>query len=171
MEDSNEALQKVVAIVRVVLVYISLVFLMLLNASSIPILELGNITPYFLLMGIYFWILARPGLVPFYLAFLFGLGLDFITGQAVGLNALCFLLISFILFSQRRFLKGQVWPVLWAGYGVACLFVGFIHLLVFILSSGFHFPSLMPFLATVLVSVLAYPLMTVPMVAINKFFR
>lgn len=170
MEHENELLQRFVAIAKFVLVYLFLIFLLMLNASSLPIFDLGNITPYFLLMGIYYWLLAKPSLLPFYLVFLFGLALDFATGQIVGLNAFCFLLISFILHGQRRFLKGQAWPVLWAGYGLACFFVGLIHLLVFILMH-WAWPGAFQLLATVVVSLLTYPIMVVPMIALHKLFR
>lgn len=170
MEHENESLQKIFAIAKNISVYLLLIFLTLMNASSLPIFDLGNITPYFLLMGVYFWSLTRPSLLPFYVVFAFGLTLDFITAQVVGLNALAFLLISFVLFSQRRYLKGQSWPVLWAGYGFACIFVGLLHLIVFILMN-WAWPGLFQLLATVIISVLAYPLVTVPMIALNKLFR
>ena len=170
MEHQNETLQKIFAIAKTSLVYVFLIFLMFLNAARLSILDMGNITPYFLLMGIYFWLLARPSLLPFYLVFLLGLGLDVISGQVIGGNALAFLLISFVIFSQRRFLKGQAWPVLWVGYGVACLFVGLIHFAVFVLMN-WAWPGLLPLLATVVISVLVYPLMTIPMIAIQKLYR
>lgn len=170
MEQENPSLQKLFAIAKIAFVYLFLLFLMFLNAARLSMFDLGNITPYFLLMGIYFWLLARPALLPFYLVFILGLGLDVISGQVIGVNALAFLLISFVIFSQRRFLKGQAWPVLWVGYGIACLFVGLVHFLVYILMN-WAWPGLLPLLATVVISVLAYPLMTVPMIALNKLFR
>lgn len=170
MERQNETLQKYLGIVRYAAVYVFLIFLMLLNASSLPVFDIGNITPYFLLMGIYFWLLTRPGLLPFYLVFIFGLGLDFITGQVVGLNAFSFLMISFVLTSQRRYMNGQAWPVIWAGFGFAALFLGAMHMLIFILMN-WAWPGIFELFATVLISVLAYPLMTLPMSALNKLFR
>lgn len=170
MEERNESLQRVFAILRIASVYVFLCLLMIFNAASLPMFDLGNITPYFLLMGIYYWTLTRPTLMPFYLVFLLGLGLDVITGQLLGLNALAFLIIAFVLHGQRRFLRGQSWPVLWVGYGLACALVAFIHMVVFILVSR-SWPGLFPFTATVLISVLAYPIIVWPMMTLNKFFR
>ena len=170
MEDRNESLQKIFAIARIISVYLFLIFLLLLNAAKLPVFDLGTVTPYFLLMGVYYWLLARPTMLPFYLVFVFGLALDFITGEVVGLNALCFLLISFVLYGQRRFLKGQAWPVLWAGYGLACAFVACVHMIVFILMN-WSLPGFFQFFAPILISVLAYPLITIPMIALNKLFR
>ena len=169
-EERHEAVQKVFAIARTGSVYLFLLFLMFLNASNLAGIDNGNITPYFLLMGIYFWLLSRPLLLPAWLVLLLGLTLDLITGQPVGLNGLCFLLIYFVLLGQRRFLKGQSWPVLWAGYGIASLFLGLVHLLVFLLSNRFAWPGLFPLIASVIVSVLTYPLVIMPMVAINRLF-
>jgi rod shape-determining protein MreD len=169
-EDRHEAVQKTFAAARTGSVYLFLAFLTFLNASNLAVLELGNITPYFLLMGIYFWLLSRPSLLPAWLVLVMGLSLDLISGQPVGLNGFCFLLIYFALHGQRRFLKGQSWPVLWAGYGLACLFVGLIHLVVFLLSNRFAWPGFVPLAATVLVSILTYPLVVMPMVAINRLF-
>lgn len=170
MEEENEVSNKIVSILRIIFVYLFLIFLLFLNAANLPMFDMGNIAPYFLLMGIYFWALARPALIPFYLVFFFGLALDFITAQPVGLNAVCFLLVSFILYSQRRFLKGQAWPVIWAGFGLATLLVAGIHLVVFILMN-WAWPGSFQLFATVLISVLAYPVVSMPMVAINRLFR
>ncbi len=170
MEEHSEAFQRISSILRNFLVYIFLIFLLLFNAASLPMFDIRNITPYFLLMGIYYWTLTRPSLLPFYLVFILGLALDIVSGQLLGLNALCFLLISFILHGQRRFLRGQSWAVLWAGYGLACMVVAFIHMLVFILMSQ-SWPGFFPLFATILVSVLAYPVIVMPMITLNKFFR
>ena len=165
MEDhQSETAQKIFAVARIISVYVFLFLLMVLNAARIPILQIGIVTPFFLLMGIYYWTLTRPSLLPTYLAFILGLMLDFITGQPVGANGLAFLVISFLLHSQRRFLKGQSWPVLWAGYGIACMFVGILHLTVFVLMN-WSWPGLSTLIATVVLSVLAYPVTLTPMVA------
>lgn len=170
MEERNESLHRAFEVIRIFLIYLWVVFLLALNASSIAFFDIGNITPYFLLMGIYYWVLTRPALFPSYVVFAYALGLDIISGQPIGLNALSFMIVFFVLHSQRRFMIGQSWPVLWTGYALACLLVALIHMIVFILMH-WSWPGLFPLLATVFISALAYPLITVPMIALNRIFR
>lgn len=170
MEERSEGLLRAFEIIRIVLIYVWVVFLMVLNASSIAIFDIGNITPFFLLMGIYYWVLTRPSLFPSYIVFAFALGLDIISGQPIGLNAFSFMVVYFLLNGQRRFLSGQSWSVMWVGFGLACALVAFLHMLVFILMN-WSWPGILPLLATVLSSVLAYPLIAMPMIGLNRIFR
>lgn len=170
MEEQHEGLQRALTLLRIVFVHFYMLILLALNAASLPVFDIGTVTPYFLLMGIYFWGVNRPGMIPSYLVFIFGILLDIVTGQPIGLNALSFLLIYFILYGQRRFLKGQAWPVLWFGFGIAAILVSAIHMLVFILTS-WVWPGVTSAVLAVLISFLAYPLVIAPMIALNKFMR
>lgn len=170
MEEQHEGLQRALTLLRILFVHVYMLILLALNAASLPVLDIGTVTPYFLLMGVYFWGVNRPRMIPSYLVFLFGLLLDTVTGQPIGLNALSFLLIYYTLHGQRRFLKGQAWPVLWFGFGIASILVSAIHLLVFMVTN-WAWPGIASGVLAVLISFLAYPLVIAPMVALNKFMR
>ena len=154
--------------IRALSVYLFIVLLFCLNLASIPLLGSGIVRPAFLLIGIYFWTIARPMLLPMPLVFLLGLLFDVVSASVVGLHTFAFTIICLLVRSQRRYLLGQPWPVLWAGFAIAALILGVIQMLVFMLESGV-FPSLWLLLANVLVSSLAYPLMTPLMNLINRF--
>lgn len=170
MDDIDESYRKPLLILRVGCVYAYLVFLLVLNASNIPLFDLGYSTPFFLLMGIYYWRLHKPYILPLPCVFLLGLTLDLITAMPAGLNAFSFLLIAFVLGGQRRFLNGQAWPVLWVGFALAAILVAVLHCLAFALLN-WRWPGFSPVIVSVIISSLAYPLIAWPMIKLTRFFK
>lgn len=152
---------------RVLSIYLFLGLLFMLNLANIPILGSGNVSPAFLLMGIYFWTISRPSLLPLPVVFLIALIFDIVSGSVVGLHTLAFMIIVVLVKSQRRYLMGQPWLVLWAGFAIAMLILGLIQFLVFAIQSG-NVPPLWILPVNVLISVLAYPLMTPLMNRLNR---
>lgn len=102
-------------------VYLFLVFLMLLALIDIPWVTTGEIRQGFLVAGLYFWSIYRPTLLPYIVVFLFGITLDFLSGGLLGLNTICFIVLVMIVRSQNRFLLGQSWQMIWAGFMVAII--------------------------------------------------
>jgi rod shape-determining protein MreD len=157
----------VTGFLRGVGVYVFLLLLLLLNVANIPLLHEGMTRPAFLLTGIYFWSLTRPSFLPLPLVFAFGFLFDLLSGGAVGLHTLVFLAVAIIVRGQRRFLLGQSWQVVWVGFVVAALLAqlagGVVHLL-----STQSLPSLLPFVAQIAVSALAYPILLFPMMFLNR---
>ena len=154
--------------IRVVSIYLFLLLLFLLNLANIPLLGSGEVRPAFLLIGIYFWTITKPSLLPIPVIFLIGLAFDIISASVVGLHTFAFMLIVMLVRSQRRFLLGQTWPVLWVGFVAAALILGFVQMLVYVLDSG-AMPSFFLMLAGTLVSALAYPVLTPLMIGLNRF--
>ncbi len=70
------------------------------------------------LMALYYWSLFRPTLLPHMIVFLSGLCVDLLSGYPVGLHALLFLMIRLFVSSQRRFLIGQTFMMIWLGFGI-----------------------------------------------------
>lgn len=154
--------------VKIVSLYLFLILLLLLNLAHLPFMSEAGTRPAFLLIGIYFWVIFRPNFIPLPLLFLLGIFLDILSGGLVGLNTLCFMLVALLVNSQRRFLLGQSWQVIWAGFFVAALMVQSIQIIAYGLSE-WQVPSLGQALASVVMSVLSYPLLLVPLMGLNRF--
>lgn len=147
--------------------YVLLFILILLNLVKFPLLGTDGGKLSFLLMGIYFWTIYRPTLLPYPMVFAAGFLLDLLSGGLVGLNALCFMLVAMIVRGQRRFLLGQSWPVVWAGFCVAVTLVMSIQYVVYALDSlTVLSPIALGF--NLLISYLLYPLILTPMTLLNR---
>lgn len=147
--------------------YVTLFLLILLNLVKFPLLGDDGGKLSFLLIGIYFWTIYRPTLLPYPLIFASGLLLDFLSGGLVGLYALCFMIVAIIVRGQRRFLLGQSWSVVWAGYCVAVTMVMCIQYLVYSLDSLTILPPV-ALAFNLVISYLLYPLILPPMILLNR---
>lgn len=156
--------------IKVIAVYLLLFLMMTLNLINIPALGEEGGTLSFLLIGIYFWLLFRPSLIPYPVLFLIGLLLDLLSGGLVGLYALCFMMLSIIMRNQRRFLLSQSWPVIWAGFCVAAVLVNVVQYLAYSLAH-FSFPPFLPMIYGLGISCLLYPLLLPPMMFLNRLLQ
>jgi rod shape-determining protein MreD len=155
-------------IFRILCFYAFIILMLLLNLITLPILGADAAKLSFLLIGIYFWTIYRPSLLPYPLVFAMGLLLDFLSGGLVGLYPLCFLLMVMIVRGQRRFLLGQSWPVVWAGYCVAVFLMMLTQYLTYAMATG-EFLSIIPVGFTLLISCLLYPILLPPLSVFNRF--
>lgn len=92
----------------------------LIIVSSLPLglpsyLRLGSLLP---LMGISYWSLVRPATMKMPLVFTLGLVSDCLLFSPLGLHAFVLVLSQAVLMTQRRFLVGQGFWVLWAGFAL-----------------------------------------------------
>lgn len=154
--------------VKVLFLYLFLLMLLILNLAHLPLMSEAGTRPAFLLIGIYFWVIFRPNLMPLPLVFLLGILLDILSGGLVGLNTFCFMLVALLVNSQRRFLLGQSWQVIWAGFFVAVLMFQSVQIIAYSLAR-WQVPSIGQAVASVVVSVLAYPLLLIPLMGLNRF--
>ncbi len=152
---------------RALAIYSFLLLLFLLNLANIPLFGSSAVRPAFLLIGIYFWTITRPHLLPVPAVFVIALAYDIISASVVGSNTFAFMLIVTLIRSQRRFLLGQAWPVLWVGFIVASLILGAVQMASAGLAGG-TMPSIFMFAGGVLVSALAYPLLIPVMNGLNR---
>lgn len=148
-------------------IYIFLFVLLLMNLVDVPFLGAEGGRLSLLLIGLYFWTVYRPPLLPYPLVFLAGLILDFLSGGLVGLYALCFMIMTMIVRGQRRFLLGQSWPVVWAGFCVAATVVIVFQFLAYSIA-GDAVPPLGSMVYNLIVSSLLYPLILPLMMALNR---
>lgn len=79
------------------------------------------IAPILPLMGVYYWSIYRPDLMPPSAAFLLGLLHDIIAGMPLGVSALVMLAVQAVTASQRRFFLGNTFFVAWWGFALMAL--------------------------------------------------
>ena len=138
-----------------------IIALILIIVSQLPmhLPELGRATPMLALIAVYHWTVFRPELLPSPAVFIIGLFLDLLSGGPVGINAVVLLLVYGVVLSQRRFLFGKSFAVVWIGFGV----VGASATLVtFLVVSLYHFTPVAPqgFLFQYLLTLGLFPLIS-----------
>ena len=157
-------------LLKLSLIYLGLVFFLLLSLVEIPITASGEIRQGFLLIGLYFWTIYRPHLLPYPLVFLTGLFLDILSGGLIGLNAFSFMVLAIIVRGQRRFLLGQSWQMVWAGFCVAVLVIQSFQAVVYAVSTA-ALPVWGVMLANMVLTGLFYPLFHPLLMLFNKFLN
>lgn len=94
------------------------IFLLLLTAVPTYLPGFASVSPLLPLMGVYYWAIYRPDLLPAWAAFLVGGLYDIIAGTPLGVNALVLLLVQGVAASQRRFFLGKSFGVAWWAFGL-----------------------------------------------------
>lgn len=94
------------------------IFLLLLTAVPTYLPGFASVSPLLPLMGVYYWAIYRPDLLPAWAAFLVGGLYDIIAGTPLGVNALVLLLVQGVAASQRRFFLGKSFAVAWWAFGL-----------------------------------------------------
>ena len=155
-------------IVRLMVPQALLILLLFLNMASVPLPYAGLVKAHFVLMAVYYWSIYRPGLVPPFLCFALGLAMDVIGGAALGLNALVFILVQWIVRDQRRFLMGQPYIVIWAIFGLVALCATVLQWGLNGLAGGMQWPELLPVIAGTMVSLPLFPLVTLILVLTHR---
>ena len=103
---------------RLLLALPGLLTLLLVFLGAVPIGAplIGPVLPAFSLIAVFVFSIYRPDLLPHWLAFLVGLVQDLLIGGPLGLNALLLLLVQGLCSSQRRFLAGRAFWLVWLGF-------------------------------------------------------
>ncbi len=149
---------------------LSLLTLGILIALSIvpfQVAHLGDIRPSFVLIAVYYWSVLRASPLIALLAFAVGLLIDLVSGYPIGMHAIAFVAAQWVTSAQRRFLMGQSFPVLWAGFALVALGVG---LLQWGLFSLFNWTLVAPklILISTALTVFLFPAMVVPLSIVHK---
>jgi len=104
--------------VRSVIPFCVTLFLLLLTAVPTHVPGFAGIAPMLPMMGVYYWAIYRPDLLPAWLAFVIGLLYDIVAGTPLGVNALVLLLVQGTAAGQRKFFLGKSFAVTWWAFGV-----------------------------------------------------
>lgn len=147
-------------ILRMLVVYLIMFVLFLLNTISIATPISGTIDVPFIIMMLYYWSIYRPTLIPPFIVFSIGICFDLLSGWPVGLSSFIFLLLRHVIVSQRLFLTGQPFSVVWIGFMMAGLGAISLQWLLFGLTQ-FQWGSVHSVFLTSFVAILLFPLITV----------
>lgn len=116
---------------RLSVAYAFIGFIFTLNTVALSFPVTGDIKPPLLLMVIYYWSIYRPTLLPPWFVFMLGALMDFISGWPVGLSALIYVAVHWLIADQRRFLMSQSFVMIWAGYAFVSVVAAFTQWVVF----------------------------------------
>lgn len=138
-----------------------------LDMISLNIPYFQDVQPSFMLMFLFYWSIYRPTLIPSWLVFIMGLMLDLISGFPVGLQALLFVLIQRVITDQRKVFSGQPFWTVFFGYCLVAMFFNVTQYFVFGMLQG-EFIKLEPVMATILLSVIFFPFVSLIMHLTHK---
>jgi rod shape-determining protein MreD len=128
--------------VRLVVPYSLMAVLFIFNVVSLSFPRTGSITAPLILMAIYYWSIYRPTLVPAWLAFITGVFVDLLSGiSTVGVSALVFVMVQWLVTDQRRFLMGQSFLMIWIGFAIVSIAALFLQWLVYGILGGAWLPT------------------------------
>jgi rod shape-determining protein MreD len=145
------------ALLRSVLPGVQCLLLLLLSVLPTGIPYFSVVMPMLVLIGVYYWSLYRPDLMPMPLVFVFGVLLDILSGGPLGLMALLLLLVHGICVSQRQVLANKSFYVGWFGFTVVAIGV---NLVGWIVACAFFLALLspVPVIVQTIVTIAVYPL-------------
>ncbi len=163
--DSEFRTQLLGTVGRWSLVLALVLALLLLSAVPFSITGFGDVRPFFALMAVYYWsILASAPPVG---VFAFGLVLDLLSGYPPGMNALVLVAAQAMTAHQRKFLLGQSFLVIWAGFAVVAFCAGSVQWVLFSLLN-LTVMAVLPVLIAVALSALMFPLCVLPLAAVYR---
>ncbi len=90
--------------------------LVLIGAVPLHLPGIASVTPLLPLIGIYYWAIYRPDLMPVSAVFVIGILYDALSGTPMGVSAAVFVIVHGIIDSQRRFFAGKSFMIIWLGF-------------------------------------------------------
>lgn len=145
--------------------FIFCLFMLGLVSFSIPMSE--KIRPLFFLIAIYYWAIYRPGMIHPFFIFVYGIVFDLVLGFPVGIHALLFLTVQWIIKTQGVFFTGQTYLVVWLGFAVTVLSVLTAEWLFFSVFAG-TLMGVTTMLISFVMTCLLYPLITAIFMMIHR---
>ena len=147
----------------------SLLLLFLAVLGQLPFSLPGDsaVTPFFVLMAVFYWGLHRPDLVPAVVVFLVGLLQDALEGEPFGVNAFVLIAVYWFVSSQQRHFGDRSFVVLWLVFALVALVAEALRwLLVSVLTTTLIAPWSVTF--EYLMTVALYPVLTIAFVLAHK---
>jgi rod shape-determining protein MreD len=90
--------------------------LILLSLVPLHISDLSPIVPALALIGVFFWSVHRPDLMPIWAVFLLGLLQDILTGGVIGPGIVGLLVAHALVVWQHRFFLAASFAVIWFAF-------------------------------------------------------
>lgn len=157
------------ALGRFLLTFLAIFLLLVLSTFPFSIGHFGEIRPSFLLMAIYYWAIMRPSTLPPLATFAIGIAYDLMSGFPLGLNAMTLVVAQWLTRTQRKFLLGQSFVVIWMGLMLVSLGAGLLQWLLYSLFYWhFDFSSIRAVLMSVVMTAAIFPLIVLPLSAFNR---
>ena len=153
---NDAGLTSVTELARRIVPGFTLVLLVFLTHLHLPIPFFSEIAPALPMMGIYYWVVFRPDLMPRVLVFAVGLFQDALIGAPFGLSALVYLLAHTFVLNQRRFLVGKPFWIFWAGFAIVAPIAGVLTWALASALRGVFLPSEVV-LASIVLTVFCFP--------------
>ena len=91
-------------------------FLVVLGVVALQVPGWARVAPLLSLLGIYHWAVYRLDLMPGYAVFTIGLLQDVLSGTPMGVLTFVYLIAYSVVVSQRRYLMGKPFLVVWLGF-------------------------------------------------------
>lgn len=145
--------------IKSVLPFISILFLIIIMVLPYNMPLIGDIMPFLTLIGVYYWSVFKPELVPVSVVFVLGLLQDILLGSPFGLMSLLLVIVQQFIFSQgRQFLERDF---LFNWFVFVMIVIGFGALSWAITSLYFRvFLDFVDVLGQILLTIAFYPLIT-----------
>jgi rod shape-determining protein MreD len=134
-----------------------------------PLPYLGQVTPVFVLITIYYWAVYRPDLFHPSSVFLVGLLYDAINAFPFGTSALVFVALHQFALSQRRFFVGHSFFMLWTGFALTALLAMAAHWTILSLWYLKMMPVVTPLLQ-LLLTILVFPVPAWVLIRLQRSF-
>ncbi len=133
--------------------------LIFLNALPTRLPGFAQVAPLLPLIGVYYWSIFRPELMPPSVAFGLGLLYDIIGGLPLGVSSLIFLATQGLTASQRRFFHGKPFRIAWWGFGLVGIGAFTLQWILASMLIG-HLLELRAVMFEFLLTLLAYPVLS-----------
>ncbi|MEQ9814885.1 MAG: rod shape-determining protein MreD [Azospirillaceae bacterium] len=148
----------------------SLVTCLFLVISVVPlrIPLFGPVSPLLALACLYYWGVHRPDLMPLLVVFMVGILHDILIGATLGAHAVVYLVSYWLLVSQRRFLSGRNYLILWWGFLLTAMIAVALEWLVFSTLEQ-HLMPVEPLFFRVLLTAALFPLVGWIMIQLHRF--
>ena len=91
----------------------------------LPLPLLNDVAPAFALISLYYWVVFRPDLMPYFAVFGLGIVQDAVANAPLGMYALVYLLVQVLVLSQRRFIAGKPFWVFWSAFALVAPIAAF----------------------------------------------
>ncbi|MDX1738908.1 MAG: rod shape-determining protein MreD, partial [Alphaproteobacteria bacterium] len=146
-------------LITIIAIFLGIIPLHLDNAEAIK--------PMFVLACVYYWTIYRPDLFPLLLVFVLGVFQDLLQDAPVGISSFVYLIISFLVGTQRRFFHGKTFGIVWWGFMICAVLAVMLSWLVFcMIAQSLLSPE--PFVFRYLMSIAGFPIAFVVLVLSHK---
>lgn len=141
--------------------------LVLIGVVPLPLPRFGQVAPTLTLIPVYYWSLHRPNLLPPGVVFGLGLLQDLLSGSAIGVTALIFVVVQWVGRTQGRFVVGKPFILLWWGFLLVAFTAAIAEWLVFCLLNLVLTP-IQPAILRACIAIALFPLFAALLMRVDR---